>query len=185
MTKALEMKAQAIDEVIDREGGYVNHPKDKGGPTKYGITEAKAREHGYQGHIADLTRAFAVRVYEADFWGRLRLDEVSQYSPELAVYLFDFGVNSGTGRAAKFLQRLLNSLNHCGEHYPDIRVDGAVGRMTLQSLKGFYAKRGESGMNVLAHAVNGLRIAFCVGITEDNESQEVFAFGWLSRIVNL
>ena len=40
-------------------------------------------------------------------------------------------------------------------------------------------------MNVLAHAVNGLRIAFCVGITEDNESQEVFAFGWLSRIVNL
>ncbi|KAB5323722.1 putative peptidoglycan-binding domain-containing protein [Bacteroides stercoris] len=110
---------------------------------------------------------------------------VSQYSPELAVYLFDFGVNSGTGRAAKFLQRLLNSLNHCGEHYPDIRVDGAVGRMTLQSLKGFYAKRGESGMNVLAHAVNGLRIAFCVGITEDNESQEVFAFGWLSRIVNL
>ena len=31
---------ELIDELIEREGGYVNHPADRGGPTKFGITEA-------------------------------------------------------------------------------------------------------------------------------------------------
>ena len=38
---------QLIDAVIDREGGYVDHPADKGGPTRFGITQAVARAHGY------------------------------------------------------------------------------------------------------------------------------------------
>jgi lysozyme family protein len=41
-----------IDALIDREGGYVNHPADRGGPTRYGITEAVARAHGYAGAMA-------------------------------------------------------------------------------------------------------------------------------------
>ena len=38
-----------IDALIEREGGYVDHPADKGGPTCFGITEAVARAHGYRG----------------------------------------------------------------------------------------------------------------------------------------
>ena len=36
-----------IDDVIAREGGYVDHPADRGGPTRWGITEAVARRSGY------------------------------------------------------------------------------------------------------------------------------------------
>ena len=46
-----------IDELIEREGGYVNHPADRGGPTRFGITEAVARAHGYGGAMAELPRA--------------------------------------------------------------------------------------------------------------------------------
>ncbi len=181
----VEAKRQAINEVIEREGGYVNHPNDRGGPTRYGVTEVKAREHGYQGDMKNYPVEFAFAVYDADFWQRLKLDDVADYSPELAMQLFDFGVNSGTGRAAKHLQRLLNSLNNRGQYYQDIKVDGGIGSRTLKALSGFHRKRGGDGLVVLTESLNGLRIAFCVGITEDNESQEVFAFGWLSRIVHL
>lgn len=180
-----QAKSIAINEVIEREGGYVNHPDDRGGPTRWGVTQAKAREHGYHGDMRDYPVEAAFAVYDADYWQRMKLDEIGDYSPDLAVKLFDFGVNSGTGRAARHFQRLLNSLNNRGEFYPDIKVDGAIGQKTLASLAGFYCKRGEAGLAVLAQSLNGLRIAFCVGITEDNESQEVFAFGWLSRIVHL
>ena len=40
-----------IDGVIGREGGYSNHPADKGGPTRWGVTEAVARANGYRGVI--------------------------------------------------------------------------------------------------------------------------------------
>lgn len=47
---------QMIDALIDREGDYVNHPADRGGPTRFGITEAVARAHGYAGPMALLPR---------------------------------------------------------------------------------------------------------------------------------
>ena len=52
-----------IEELIEREGGYVNHPRDKGGPTRFGITEAVARAHGYAGAMALLPREEAVAIY--------------------------------------------------------------------------------------------------------------------------
>ena len=45
-----------IEELIEREGGYVNHPRDKGGPTRFGITESVARAHGYSGAMASCWR---------------------------------------------------------------------------------------------------------------------------------
>lgn len=45
---------QYLDELIKREGGYVNNPADRGGATKYGITEAVARASGFKGHMRDL-----------------------------------------------------------------------------------------------------------------------------------
>lgn len=43
-----------LDELIKREGGYVNNPADRGGATKYGITQAVARENGWNGNMKDL-----------------------------------------------------------------------------------------------------------------------------------
>lgn len=55
----MKSKDEIFDAVLDKEGGYVNHPDDKGGPTKWGITGKVARAHGYQGDIRDLTRGQA------------------------------------------------------------------------------------------------------------------------------
>ena len=52
-----------IDAVIDREGRYVNHPADRGGPTCWGITEAVARAQGYAGPMRDLPRSEAASIY--------------------------------------------------------------------------------------------------------------------------
>lgn len=52
-----------LDELIKREGGYVNNPADRGGATKYGITEAVARTNGYKGNMKDLPRDVAKAIY--------------------------------------------------------------------------------------------------------------------------
>jgi len=180
-----KIKHTAIVEVIQREGGYVNNPDDRGGATCWGVTESVARKHGYQGDMKGYPKASAIDVYDAEYWQRLALDDVADYSIDLACKLFDFGVNSGINRAGIHFQRLLNSLNNKGSYYPDLTVDGLVGQKTITALDGFARKRGKHGLFVLACSLNGLRIAFCVGITENNESQEAFSFGWLSRIVKV
>lgn len=181
----MQIKQRAIQKVIEREGGYVNHPADKGGATNFGVTQAKAREHGYLGDMKDYKIEAAIAVYDRDFWQRLNLDLIAEINQELAVRLFDFGVNSGTTRAAQQLQRLLNVLNNKGQYYPDIKVDGEIGKTTLAALANFYQKRGSEGARVLSESLNSLRIAFCISLAEKNESQEAFTFGWLYRIIEL
>lgn len=180
-----ELKRKLIAEVIDREGGYVNHPADRGGPTNWGITIAVARRHGYTGDMRALPRSTAAAIYAADYWHSLRLDEVAAFSTDLALVLFDFGVNSGPGRAAEYLQRQLNVLNNRGKFYADIKVDGALGSASMAALRGFVAARGAGGLEVLAHTTNAERIVFCRGLAERNESQEAFTYGWFRRVVEL
>lgn len=180
-----QLKRKLIAEVIDREGGYVNHPADRGGPTNWGITIAVARRHGYNGDMRALTRPQAAAIYAADYWHSLKLDEVAQFSTDLALVLFDFGVNSGPGRAAEYLQRQLNVLNNRGKFYRDIAVDGAFGNASMTALRGFAAARGDGGLEVLAHTVNAERIVFCRGLAERSESQEAFTYGWFRRVVEL
>lgn len=62
--------SQLIDDLIDREGGYVNHPADRGGATCWGITEAVARAHGYRGAIRALPRDEAAAIYRRLYWLR-------------------------------------------------------------------------------------------------------------------
>lgn len=57
-----------IDGILVMEGGYTNNPKDKGGATNWGITEATARAHGYTGEMINLTRAEAFSILEEDYW---------------------------------------------------------------------------------------------------------------------
>lgn len=180
-----ELKRKLIAEVIDREGGYVNHAADRGGPTNWGITIAVAREYGYTGDMRSLPRSTAAAIYAANYWHSLRLDDVAEFSTDLALVLFDFGVNSGPGRAAEYLQRQLNVLNNRGKFYRDIEVDRAFGNESLKALRGFAAARGDGGIEVLAHTINAERIVFCRGLAERSESQEAFTYGWFRRVVEL
>ena len=94
-----------IDAVIDREGRYVNHPADRGGPTCWGITEAVARAQGYAGPMRELPRSEAASIYRRLYWQRPAYDRVAHRAPTIAVELFDTGVNMGTATSTCFLQR--------------------------------------------------------------------------------
>ncbi|OUJ77248.1 hypothetical protein BXA17_19190, partial [Acinetobacter baumannii] len=75
LSKETEMNIeQYLDELIKREGGYVNNPADRGGATKFGITEAVARENGYKGNMKDLPLEFAKSIYKKQYWLEPRFD---------------------------------------------------------------------------------------------------------------
>lgn len=179
------LKRRLIAEVIDREGGYVDHPADRGGPTRYGITQAVARENGYTGDMREFPLSLAIEIYERRYWDSLGLDSIEPISEALTSYLFDYGVNSGPGRSGLELQMTLNALNDQQRLYPDVTEDGAVGGKTLAALDGYRVARGDTGITVLAEAINGCRIAFCRELSRKRPSQEAFAYGWFSRVVNL
>jgi len=141
---------ELIDELIEREGDYANHPADRGGPTRFGITEAVARAHGYRGSIAALPREEAEAIYRRLYWLRPRFDAVAERAPAVAAELFDTGANMGPAVAATFLQRALTALNRNGKDYPDLVPDGRVGQATLTALDAFLAVRGgDRGETVL------------------------------------
>ena len=102
---------ELIDDVIGREGGYSSHPADRGGPTRWGITEAVARAHGFAGDMRSFPREEAVAIYRRRYWLRPGFDRVAELAPRIAAELFDTGVNMGPEVAAGFLQRALNALN--------------------------------------------------------------------------
>ena len=96
---------QLIDELIAREGDFVDHPADNGGPTRWGITQAVARRHGYTGEMHTLPRHMAAAMYKRAYWRAPAFDQLEHLAPKLAAEMFDTGVNMGTGTAIGFLQR--------------------------------------------------------------------------------
>lgn len=176
-------KTQIIDQVIGKEGGYVNNPDDRGGPTKWGITQSVARAHGYTGDMRNLTREQAVAIFEADYWFGPRLDQVAILSANIAAKLMDIGVNMGPAVGVKFLQRWLNAFNLKGTLYPDLVVDGMIGPRGLNALKAFLAKRGTEGEGVLIKSLNCSQGARYLDIMEANQNQETFGYGWLKERV--
>jgi len=176
---------QLIDELIKREGGYVNDPKDSGGETKYGITVKRAREALYSGPMVDLPYELAFNIYKHDYWVMSGAEMVYAQSADLAVSLFDFGVHSGTKMAANLLQKLLNALNDEEKLYPDLKVDGLLGAKTNECLSKYIKARGVKGLQVLQVAVDSLRIAFMVDTMTHRSKDEKYGYGWLLRVVDL
>ena len=170
-----------IDEVIGREGGFSNHPADRGGATRWGITERVARAHGYRGDMRFYPRDEAVAVYRRVYWLRPAFDRVAEIAPEVAAELFDTGVNMGPDTAARFLQRALNALNRNGVDYTDIAVDGRIGDRTIDALRRFADRRGESGERVLLKALEALQGERYLRLAEQRPANEAFLYGWLAN----
>ena len=112
--------------VLHHEGGYVNHPKDPGGETNMGVTkrvyEKWCMENNLeQKDMKDLEFDDVAPIYKKNYWDRVKADQL----PEgLNLCVFDWAVNSGTGRAAKKLQGMIGTT-----------VDGGIGPNTLKALK--------------------------------------------------
>jgi lysozyme family protein len=171
-----------IDGLIDREGGYVDSPADKGGATCFGITEAVARANGYAGTMDKLPRDLAAAIYKRLYWLRPRLDEVAKRSPGLACELLDTGANMGPAVAVTFLQRALTALNRNGKDYPDLTPDGRVGPTTLAALDAFLKLRGQSGgETVLLRALEALQGERYLRLAERRPANEAFLYGWLAN----
>lgn len=105
-----------IERVLDSEGGYVNHPNDPGGETKFGISKRSYP----QVDIANLTRDGAKAIYRADFWTRAQCDKLP---PALTFQVLDAAVNCGIGTAVRLMQRAAG-----------VADDGHIGPMTLAAL---------------------------------------------------
>lgn len=173
------LKAKIIEEIIAKEGGYVDNQDDSGGKTNWGITSKVARAAGHKGPMRDMPRSVAEQIYIDKYWNALRLDDVEKLSPLITAELADTGVNMGTARAAEFLQRALNVFNQKTKIYDDLNVDGDIGSVTLSALKSYLDNRRRNGENVLFKALNCMQGAFYIELAEQREKDETFIFGWL------
>jgi lysozyme family protein len=175
---------ELIDGLIDREGGYVNHPSDRGGPTNFGITEAVARAHGFSGSMRNLPRSEAAAIYKRLYWLRPRFDQIAKRSQAVAAELFDSGANMGPAVAATFLQRALSALNRERQDYADLVPDGRIGPATLAALDRFLELRGKKkGETVLLKALDALQGERYIRLAERRPANEAFLYGWLANRV--
>ncbi len=171
---------QLIDDVITREGGYVNHPADRGGPTKFGITQLVARKDGYAGDMRDLPRDRAFSIYWRQFVVEPGIDLLAKRSTAVAAEALDTGVNMGAPWGVMFLQRSLNAFNESGKLWPDLaKIDGQYGGKSDAALAAYLASARRGRIDVLLAAMNSLQGERYIGIAERNGSQEAFAYGWL------
>ena len=175
----------AIADLLGVEGDFSDDPADSGGATRYGITEAVARRHGYTGSMRLLPLAVAKDIYRADYWDAQNLNAVAMLSRPIAWELFDTGVNMGISQAGEFLQMSLNAFNRQATDYPDIEVDGEIGPATLDALTAFLKRRGKDGETVLLRALNALQGAAYIELAERREKDERFTFGWFLQRVKI
>lgn len=177
-----------IEALIDREGPYVDHPADKGGPTTWGVTEAVARASGYAGRMQDLPREFARAVFRRQYISVPGFDKVAAVAPRVAEEMFDTGVNMGPGIPGPWLQRLLNVLREPiagAPMFAPLALDGAIGPATLGALAAFLKHRPKDGETVLVRGLDSLQGVRYVELTEARPANRAFIYGWLLNRVGV
>ena len=152
---------ECLAHVLKHEGGYVDHPKDPGGATNLGATTKVWEE--WVGHevtkddIRALTVADVAPLYKARYWDKCRCDDLP-HGVDFAV--FDLAINSGCGRASKFLQAACN-----------VVADGAIGPATLAAV-------AKMNPRELASKICERRLEFLQALP----TWETFGKGWGRRV---
>jgi lysozyme family protein len=153
--------------IAEWEGGYSNHPRDSGGPTNWGITQATLSAHrGRQvsaQEVQALTYEEALTIFRARYWQPLRCDELPL---ALALMTYNTGVNSGPSRGARFLQQTLNLQGF------DLDEDGEIGELTIAAA---------NACEDIARAVNDYS-AIYERFYRSLSNFNVFGRGWLNRL---
>lgn len=166
MTRAF---AAALNVVLHHEGGYVDHPKDPGGRTNMGITQAtltrvRAQAVGLANLPADvreLTVGDAAAIYSLCYWSEIAGDEL----PEgVALILFDCAVNQGVGRAAMILQAAVG-----------VPVDGSIGPATLAAV----ARRNPAGL------IREIAARRAWAYMKLDNLDDTFGLGWARRLFDV
>lgn len=156
--------AEALQFVLKSEGGFVDNPKDPGGMTNLGVTKATWEEWvGYpvtEKTMRALTPADVAPMYRRKYWDKTNADDLPS---GIDYCVMDTAINSGPGRAIKFLQGCLG-----------LDMDGIIGPATLKAVgsvdcKEFisdYAKR---------------RLSYL----QDLPTWEFFGRGWTKRVQDM
>ena len=144
---------QCFAKLIGHEGELSNHPADKGGLTKYGISQRAYPSMD----IGSLTLDDVKKLYKRDYWDRAQCDRLH---PDLAFQVFDGAVNSGIGNSIRWLQEASG-----------VAVDGVVGPLTLR-------KVGDMEPSIIIARYNGVRLKFMASLS----TWDVFGRGWARRI---
>jgi len=167
---------EAIDKILDNEGGYQNNPSDKGNyrkadgtvlGTMRGITpETYARYTGRpiesltEEDMKSITEETARNIVRQNHWERPKLDQLPK---DIQSNVFDMHVNSGLN-AIKILQRLIGM--------PEEEVDGYLGPKTLKYM---------ANSNVTNNDYVDARIDYYKSITKDNPDNKKYLRGWINR----
>ena len=151
---------QAFELLLGHEGGFVDNPDDPGGATRWGITAAVARAHGYQGPMQDLPVAVARGIAKIAYWDAVKADQL----PEAVRYaVFDAAYHSGPGQAVRWLQRALG-----------VPADGILGQQTLGAAN-------VALPDALLRKLLGQRLEFLT----DLPTWKTFGRGWARRLAAL
>jgi lysozyme family protein len=150
----------ALALVLEHEGDFSEHKDDRGGATRFGITEAVARRVGYKGDMRELPLELAERIYLEDYWKPIRGDDLP---PGLRYVMFDAAVNSGPRQAILWLQRAIG-----------VEADGIIGPKTL-------ATAYQLDVNAVRLGILAQRLRFMAGLP----SWPAFSRGWSRRIADL
>ena len=153
---------KCLEIILHHEGGYVNHPKDPGGETNMGVTKRVYEEWGGTKDMKDLTFEDVAPIYKKNYWDRVKGDVLSS---GLDLCIFDFGVNAGTGRAAKFIQKMIG-----------VTADGGIGPQTLRAL-GIY----EEEVGGVAEVIKEYQIRR-QEYYESLSTFKTFGRGWTRRV---
>ena len=173
------------------EGGYANHPADKGGETWKGIArnmhpdlegwktvDKRKNEPGFPKNLnSDLAlQGQVMAFFKQWFWDSLRLGDLQDQ--QVANELYDTGVNMGTGRASLFFQRVLNAINKNGVLYADLALDGKIGGKTVAAFNAL----SKNDKAIVWRLLNCLQGEKYFSICEANPAQKVFFRSWASRV---
>ncbi|HNP80149.1 MAG TPA: glycosyl hydrolase 108 family protein [Nitrospira sp.] len=157
---------QAVQVVLSLEGGLSQHPADRGGVTKYGISQ---RSHPDL-DIAALTEADAKALYRGEYWHPL-FDRITDQAK--ASKIFDLCVNLGTTGGITLLQRAINQERGVRGH---VDVDGRFGAQTLMAVNLMPVRQ-------FLRAVRARQVRHYVNIVLEDASQLAFLDGWINRAV--
>ena len=152
---------KCLETILHHEGGYVNHPKDPGGETNLGVTKRVYEEFGGTKDMKDLTVEDVAPIYKKGYWDKMKGDDLPN---GLDLCVFDFGVNAGPGRAAKYLQTMIGTV-----------ADGGIGPNTLAKLKEYVDEHG------LAKSIDNYQEAR-QAYYEKLSTFATFGRGWTRRV---
>lgn len=167
---------KVLNETFQHEGGFSNHKADRGGATKYGVTqrtlERWRKKRVTVDDVKNLSLDEAREIFIADYIELPKLHQLRD--PSMFAAVVDFGYNSGPADAVRVLQKTLNETMGS-----KLKLDGNLGPLTAGLVNDLVG----ANMRRVLNAYVDNRIRFVANIMTHDASQAAFANGWIDRIL--